>query len=222
MLSLRYQLLYPYTEIKMKKENKIEKIKAFIKKHPILTHFVLIIIVAVIFINIALLFLDIWTGHGDVRIVPDIKGLYYTEARQILKSHDLIGELSDSVYNTTGKAGTVVEQTPKSGTEVKPDRKVYLTINAFTPRQISLPAIIWNGSFRQAASTLKGLGIDNIEEKRVVSEYKDLVLAIKYKNKELKPGARIPINAKIVIEVGKGLDDSDSMSDSTIVMTPEN
>ncbi len=209
----------------MKKDSKIDKIKTFIKNHPILTHFCLIIIVAIILVNLALLFLDSWTGHGDVRIVPDVKGMYYSEARQILKSHDLIGDLSDSVYNSTGKPGTIVDQIPKSGTEIKPDRKVYLTINAFSPRQISLPAIIWNGSYRQAASTLKGLGIDNIEEKRVESEYKDLVLAIKYNNKELTPGARVPISAKIVIVVGRGIENADSLSvvgDRLSVIIPEN
>ncbi len=41
-------------------------------------------------------------------------------------------------------------------------------------------------------------------EKRVPSDFKDLVLTVRYKGTRLSPGARVPVNATIELEVGEG------------------
>ncbi len=69
-------------------------------------------------------------------------------------------------------------------------------------------------SLRQARSVLEGLGIKNVRESYVDSEYKDLVLGAKFNGLQLKPGARIPATATVTIEVGRGIvADDDSLSD---------
>ena len=45
--------------------------------------------------------------------------------------------------------------------------------------------------------------------------YKDLVLGAKWNGKQLMPGTRVPLNAKIVLEVGKGDDQVESTTTST-------
>ncbi|MDE6684157.1 MAG: hypothetical protein K2J94_03135, partial [Duncaniella sp.] len=44
----------------------------------------------------------------------------------------------------------------------------------------------------------------NIVERRVPSDFKDLVLGVRYKGVRLMPGARVPVNATLELEVGEG------------------
>jgi len=135
--------------------------------------------------------------------VPPVKTLSYGEAAARLDQHGLVAVLSDSVYDKSTRPGTVIDQNPKVGTIVKEGREIYLTINAFSPKMVSLPTLT-DISLRQAKSILEGLEIKKVVEKRVPSDFKDLVLAVRYKGTRLSPGARVPVNATIELEVGEG------------------
>ncbi len=78
---------------------------------------------------------------------------------------------------------------------------------------VSLPTLT-DISLRQARSILEGLEIKNVVEKRVPSDFKDLVLGVRYKGARLQPGARVPVNAVIELEVGEGLPDFTAPVDS--------
>ncbi|MDE7025035.1 MAG: PASTA domain-containing protein, partial [Paramuribaculum sp.] len=93
---------------------------------------------------------------------------------------------------------------PKVSTKVKHGRTVYLTVNAFAPRSVTVPALT-DMSLRQARSILEGLGIKNIVVREVPSEYKDLVLNVTRDGHRLMPGARIPTTSSVTIEVGAGV-----------------
>ena len=170
----------------------------------------LIILTACALVWIGLSWLDSWTGHGLYEIVPDVKGLSYSRASEVLRSGNLVAELSDSIYDDRVAPGTVVDQMPKMNDKVKPHRTVYLTINAFSPKSITLPD--FNGvSLRQAQSVLEGYGFKNVRINYVPSEYKDLVLGAKFNGVALKGGTRVPVSASITLEVGEGyatIDDS--------------
>lgn len=195
-------------------ENKITDKLGFIKKHPILFNFLLIILAAWAVVWITLVVLDVWTGHGKYEVVPNLHGLSYVQAQKALLATGLRAELSDSVYDNATAPGTVLEQSPRAKTKVKPNRVVYLTINAFSPKLVTVPALT-DMSLRQARSVLEGLGIKNVRETYVDSEYKDLVLGAKFNGLQLKPGARIPATATVTIEVGLGIvADEESLSDS--------
>lgn len=177
----------------------------------------LLIMVAILFVLgwLALCWLDVWTGHGDEQKVPSVSGMSYDAAVEKLLDEGFKVELSDSVYEAKAKPGQVIDQTPKEGTLVKEGRVIYLTVNAFYPKTVTIPHLT-DMSVRQARSILEGLGISNVVEVPVFSEYKDLVLGAKYNNKRLAPGARVPVNAKIVLEVGDGMPD---ISDTIYVDT---
>ena len=59
-------------------------------------------------------------------------------------------------------------------------------------------------SERQARSVLEALGIKNIRVVKVPSEYKDLVLRVSREGVPLIPGARIPVNSTVTLDVGEG------------------
>ena len=163
--------------------------------------------------------LDVWTEHGKFEIVPNMRGLSYSQAASALTAAGLQPELSDSIYDDTTAPGTVLEQSPRANTKVKPNRVVYLTINAFSPKMVSVPSLA-DMSLRQARSTLEGIGIKKIKEHYVPSEYRDLVIGAKFNGITLKPGARIPTSATVTIEVGGGLpDEEDSVAVAEAVST---
>jgi beta-lactam-binding protein with PASTA domain len=177
--------------------------KQWIRKHPILYNIILIILTTCILVWIGLIGLDIWTGHGKYAIVPDVRGLRYDRACDILHNGNLIAELSDSIYDDSMAPGTVVDQMPKMNDKVKPQRTIYLTINAFSPKAVALPDL--NGvSLRQAQSILEGFGFKNVTIKYIQSEYKDLVYGAKFNGIAIKSGTKVPISAMITLEVGEG------------------
>ncbi|MCM1521271.1 MAG: PASTA domain-containing protein [Muribaculaceae bacterium] len=186
----------------------------------LLINLLLMALATVIVVWLAMMWLDIWTRHGDTITVPTVKSMTYDKAFNTLTDMGLKGIVADSVYDTHTAPGTVIEQNPKAGTVVKEGREVFLTITAFSPKVVTLPALT-DISLRQAISILEGLEITNIVERRVPSDFKDLVVGVRYKGARLMPGARVPVNAEIELEVGEGMPEySDSLtieSDSAIV-----
>ena len=156
-----------------------------------------------------MLWLDSWTGHGVYREVPDLKGMTYERAAEVLVASDLQPILSDSIFSNAVAPGQVVEQVPKAGSKVKPERAVYVTINAFSPRAVTVPNLT-DISLRQAQSIIEGLGITDIRVVEVPSEYKDLVMSVKYNGLPISAGMRVPITASLTIEVGRGIEENDS------------
>lgn len=185
----------------------------------ILLHIGLMIVVTIVICWLSMQWLHVWTRHDDTIEVPSVKSMTFESAEKLLNSERLTAILSDSVYDNTSKPGIVVDQNPKVGTVVKEGREVYLTINAFSPKKVTLP-LLTDVSLRQAKSIIEGLGIKRIVEKRVPSEYKDLVLGVYVNGSRLKPGARIPVNATIELEVGEGLNEYTDSIDSSINANP--
>ncbi len=181
------------------------------KKHPILLNLIIMAAVAVILVIIAMFGLNIWTDHGKVQIVPDVRGCSVSEAERLLHGVNLKAEIVDSVYDNSAIRGSVIEQMPPAANRVKPGRTVYLTINAYSQRHITLPELV-GISVRQARATLESLGFKDIRELRVPSDYRDLVLAIKSMGVNMRAGTKIPLGSTIVIEVGEGyVEDADSI-----------
>lgn len=170
----------------------------------IFIHIGLMIIVALIIGWLAMMWLDSWTRHGETIAVPAVRSLSYDRAVDMLSTEGLKGIVADSVYDNHTQPGTVIDQNPKAGTIVKEGREVYLTINAFSPKMVTLPSLT-DISLRQARSILEGLEIHNVVERRVPSDFKDLVLSVRYKGARVHPGARVPVNATIELEVGEGM-----------------
>ena len=206
---------------KTDKKNFFAKSTEYARKHPILFNLLMVILVGFGVVWMSLIALDIWTDHGNYKVVPSLRGLTYKQAQQALETAHLSVELSDSVYDTGMPPGTVVEQSPRPNTKVKTNRTVYLTVTAFTPKMVSLPRLT-DMSERQARSALEGIGLTNIKVSPIASDYKDLVLGVKYNGLPIQPGTRIPASATITIEVGMGHDDE--VNDSTYsdsMTTPE-
>lgn len=184
----------------------------FRKRHPVLMNLIYIIVASVLLIWMLLWFIDFWTFHGEERVVPDVKGQTFESAEGNVDLSGLKAVISDSVFDSYSRPSTVVEQTPIAGARIKKGGTVYLTIVAFSPKLITVPDF-YNVSVRQARSMFNGLGISEVREVPVISEYQGLVLGAKFNGVSLQPGARIPVSAVVTLEVGSGYEDFSDTAD---------
>lgn len=179
--------------------------QGFIKKYPILWNVILIAITAIALIYASLFLVDLFTRHGENIVVPNVKNLSLQEAINKLEDAGLKYEITDSIYNDRLRPGQVADQTPKANSNVKSNRTIYITINAFSPRLISMPRL-QDMSLRQAQSTLESLGLRNIRIEMVYSPFKDLVIDAKMNGLAIAPGTKVPASSYITLEVGDGSD----------------
>lgn len=200
------QMQPSYTSPAAPEPEEPEKPEGFVKRHPILMNALYIGFTAVLLGWVAMFFLDLWTFHGEERVVPDVRNVPVYAAYNAVTQAGLHPVVTDSIYDSYAKPGSVVEQTPIAGSKVKKDGSVYLTIVAFTPKMITVPDF-YNVSVRQARSLLEGLGIKEVREVEIPSEYAGLVLGARFNGVALRPGARIPVSAVVTLEVGTGLEE---------------
>lgn len=198
----------------------MDKLKEFYGKHPVLSHIIIIALSAMILLWMVLLWLDFWTMHGATAIVPDIKNKTYAEAESILHANNLTIEISDSIYDRSTTPGTIIESWPKAGAVVKDGRAVYVTVTAFSPKQvtISMP-LTGNVSSRQAMSYLRGIGITDIRIEHVPSTFVDLVIGARYGDTPIGIGSVIPVTSTVTLQVGMAAaatPDSTSTSDADL------
>lgn len=184
-----------------------EKITGFPRKHPILFHLLLIIVTFFVLLYAVLVGIDSFTGHGVYEVVPDVKGKNLTEAVSELQAKGFKYEVTDSAYSDNYKPGAVIDQEPKAESKVKPLRTIYLTMNATSPRVVTVPMVV-DMSYRQGLAMLEGLGFKDIKVETVYSPYKELILAVKANGKPIEAGTRLPLNAKIEISIGNGLEEA--------------
>ena len=181
----------------------------------------LAILVIVLLITLVFWWLSIYTRHGKTVTVPDIKGITVAEAIPYLESKGLRYEVTDSIYMKGKRPGVICEQIPQAESTVKLNRIIYLTINAFSERQIELPDVR-DLSQRQAETMLQSAGF-TVSTDTIESEFKDLVLRVKKGNTVVYPGAKFIDGTHLTIEVGKGTPSSraDSIDSPVINEGPE-
>jgi len=153
---------------------------------------------------IALIGADYYTHHGESEVIPDLRGMYVEEAQVLLAKNGLYPQVIDSVYVRGKKLGTIISQTPGPNSNVKSNRAVYIIINSRNVHQVILPEIS-DVSYRQADAMLQSLGLSVSNVEYAPSEYKDLVIEIKYRDRSILPGTRVPEGSSLVLVVGNGL-----------------
>ncbi|MCB0794314.1 MAG: PASTA domain-containing protein [Flavobacteriales bacterium] len=148
-----------------------------------------------------------WMAHytrHDVSVrVPLLKELALTEAEEVLVGRGLLLEVIDSVYSDEAPKGSIVDQDPASGQDVKPGRKVYVVLNATSPKMLNMPALV-DLSKRQALSVCEILGI-----KVAALEYRpdacvDCVVEQRYKGTPIAADERIRRGESITLVLGSG------------------
>ena len=165
--------------------------------------------VTILLILFNMIFLRIYTHHGDSVEIPDLKGKAISEVSDILNRKDLRFEIRDSVYSTGASPGTVLDQFPKPGMKVKLNRTIFITLCANSQVLIPMPQLT-DISYRQATNLMESSGLiaGKVEYKQ--SEFPNLVLEQKVNGREVPKGAMIPKGSTVDLVLGSESDGSTS------------
>jgi beta-lactam-binding protein with PASTA domain len=135
--------------------------------------------------------------------VPDLKGKTLDSARIIASQHNLQIEIVDSsIFRVDMPRGSVFLQNPEAGIHVKKNRKIFLTVNAFSPRKVPLPNVK-EMSLRLARTNLsaKGFRIGKLEYTDN-SSYTNHVLDQMYRGRKIEPDVWLPVGEYIDLRLG--------------------
>lgn len=166
--------------------------------------------------------MSIFTNHGEGVDVPNVKGMMMSDACYALSREGLEAVVTDSSYNRSLPAGTVLEQIPGVGSRVKSGREIYLTINAQQIPTLPMPDIADNCSLREAEAQLRALGF-KLGPIEYAEGDKDWVLAVKSRGRKVYSGERVPVDVPVVlvvgnneVEMGEDSYDDESWSDAAM------
>lgn len=147
--------------------------------------------------------LDIYTHHGEGVPVPNLTGMSFNSAANLLDRNELRIVVSDSGYNKKLPADCILAQSPGEGTSVKRGHTIYVTVNSPSSPTVAIPDIIDNSSVREATAKLSALGFKLLEPKVVTGE-KDWVYGILCRGRRLSAGDRISIELPLTLMIGNG------------------
>lgn len=202
-------------------------LKNFIRKlfGPIIWGNLLVMVLLALALVVGLwFFLESYTHHGEKVPVPNVKGMLLEDASYALEEVGLVPSVTDSSYNKSLPPGTILEQQPVSGREVKSGREISLTINTNRTPTLVVPDIADNCSLREAEAKLRAQGF-KIGPTEYVPGDKDWVLGVKCRGRNVLAGERVPLDAPLVLVVGNSVtgdeDDELAEGDSTWTDVPE-
>ena len=163
------------------------------------------IILTLFFILIIYFYLNITTNHNKYINVPELNGVAFNEAIEILDENNLSFIVLDSaLYNPEYPKFSILDQMPKSNTQVKKNRKIYLTLNPSNYGKVSVPNII-QITQRSANSSLLASGLEIGEVSYENNIGKDMVLEILFNGNKINSGDMVPKKSKIDLILGNGI-----------------
>ena len=159
-------------------------------------------------------FTKVISMHGQEYATPDFIGKTLSELEDFEKhdnKHHFRLEIIDSMFLPNQIPGTILNQDPLPDSKIKKNRKIYLTIVAYTAPKVEMPNLL-DLSLRQAENMLQS---NNLKLGQVIykeSKFNNAVLEQRYKGRIISAGATVPYASSITLVVGK---------DPNTINTPE-
>ena len=157
----------------------------------------------VILVVVVLRWLDDYTKHGRQVVVPPVEGLQVAEAAPFFKQRSLRYVVIDSIFIRNRPYGSILETFPPAGTHVKEKRTIFLTVNSSSAPSLIVPGIK-DVSQRQAYAMLRSIGFESITVQKIKGAYKNLVVGLETKGRQLNAGDRLPADAPLILLVSSG------------------
>ncbi|MBS7563189.1 PASTA domain-containing protein [Mucilaginibacter sp. Bleaf8] len=153
-------------------------------------------------ILIAYLSLGYYTRHGSGVPVPKLKGLSIDQARAIMEQQGFRYQV-DSVYVQDQAPGTIIEQDPDAGTNVKEGRTIYLTMVTTEAPEVSLPELD-QSTYREAVAILSNNGLKVGDTTYRSDIARDRILEVTFGGQIIKTGFKLPKGSKVNLVLGDG------------------
>lgn len=141
------------------------------------------------------------TKHGKELEVPDLTNITVAEAVDIAEECGLRVEIGDSVYIRRLGRGLVYSQNPPAGGKVKKGRRIILTINAVSPKKVSVPNLV-GFSLRQAKAELQSRGLTLGKLTYVKDIATNNVLKQLWRGRVVEPGTSVETLSRIDLVLG--------------------
>lgn len=178
--------------------------------------FILVVVLGV------LIWLRVYTHHGQKLELPDYSNLHIDEARKNadLRSFQII--VNDSLFKVGMEGGIILNQNPVPGSQVKQNRKVYVDItrySATTNKLADLP-VMYGREYGSVRRSLSHLEIDtDIKSYKYDAGEADHILEVWYKG-ELVDGKEGRMS-NVEIETGDKLEFVLSKKEGGKVVVPD-
>lgn len=163
------------------------------------------VIVAII---LDLLVMPYYTNYQEGVTVPDVTKLSLEEAGKNLEETGLRYEILDRRAHSAYPANFIIDQEPAAKSIVKPDRKIYLTVNTDVTPQTVVPNVV-NMSLRNAEIQLENHGLTVGTRSYETSRFRNTIL-----RQSVAPGDTVSRGTVVNLAVSDGLG-------SRIVTVPE-
>ena len=179
-------------------------LKKFIFSKVFLKNLGLAVLIAAGALFLLLIWLNIYTRHGQAKQVPNFVGLTIQETAALAKKSRMKYQIIDSVYTSLVPRGCVAEQNPLPGFKVKKWRNIILTINAFRPEMVAVPDLK-DLPLRQALALIEDAGLEMGELRYKADLSVNVVLNQLLNGRDAVPGDSIQKGSVIDLVLGKGL-----------------
>ncbi len=140
-----------------------------------------------------------YTNHDKGITVPNISRMSLEEAQGVLESRGLRHELARKRSNEAFPPDYVIDQTPGAGMLVKPNRKVYVTVNTASTPLVTVPEVE-DLSLRNATIQLQNSGLQRGNVTYESSRFRNSVL-----RQSIPAGREVDHNSTVDLIVGDGL-----------------
>lgn len=180
----------------------MNKLWAYLKTKEFLKNFLGAVGVVIGVVLIAYFSLSYYTKHGSGIPVPQLTGIPVEKAIAALQDQGFDYKI-DSVYVLDKAPGTVTEQDPDAGTNVKEGRVIYLTIVTRLAPDVALPDLE-QSTYREAVATLSNYGLKVGDTTYKADIARDRVLQVNFGGQPLKTGAKIPKGSRLDLVLGDG------------------
>ncbi len=176
-----------------------------INQNVVARNLILAVCAVIVFLFVTSLLLNLFTRHGSHKAVPDFTGKDIAEARREARHAGLRIEIVDSLYVPAYPGGTVLDQNPSGGTQVKSGRRIFLTTNSYHQRKVQIPYVT-GFSLRQAKNNLEvaGLGIEKLIYRADLAT--NYVLEERFDGRLITPGSKeqAEVGSGVTLTVGMG------------------
>lgn len=180
----------------------MNKFWAYLKTKSFRNNFLAAIGTIVFILLVAYLSLGYYTRHGEGVPVPMLKGSSVEKATALLDQQGFKYRV-DSVYVLDQAPGTVIEQDPDAGTNVKQGRTIYLTVVTRIAPNVALPDLT-QSTYREAAATLSNFGLKLGDTTYKSDIARDRVLEVHYNGQSIQPGFKLPKGSRVDLVLGDG------------------
>ncbi|ARA93798.1 hypothetical protein AWN76_011915 [Rhodothermaceae bacterium RA] len=149
------------------------------------------------------LIMPAYTRHDVAVTVPDVRNQPFEEARQILARYDLQAERDVQRFNPNLPRDVVIDQNPPAASQVKPGRRIYLTVNSGRTPMVTLPNVV-NLSLREASYRLQALGltVQDVRPDSIPSPHRNTVT-----RQDPAPGDSLAKGSSVTLWYSTGLGD---------------